>query len=77
MSTSTVDSRKRLVLPEGRPGDVYDIQKEDEGRFVLVRLEKPGPPVRKSRKACLSAMRKAPLRPTMSWEELRKLTREP
>lgn len=77
MATSTVDSRKRLVLPEGRPGDVYDIQKEEEGRFVLVRLEKPAPPVRKSRKACLAAMRKAPLRPTMSWEELRKLTREP
>lgn len=77
MATSTLDSKKRIVLPDGRPGDVYDIQKEDEGRFVLVRLEKPEPRVRKSRKACLAAMRKAPLRPTMSWEELRKLTREP
>jgi len=30
----------------------------------------------KKRAACLKAMREAPLRPTMSWDELRKVTRE-
>ena len=77
MSTSTVDSKKRIVLPSGRPGDVFDIQQQAEGLFLLVRLEKPEISQRLSRGACMEAMRKAPLRPTMTWEKLRELTREP
>ena len=77
MSSSRVDAKKRILLPNGRPGDVFDIQQQADGRFLLVRLEKPEPPHRKSRRACLEAMRTAPLRPTKSWEELRELTREP
>jgi hypothetical protein len=77
MAVSTLDSKKRLVLPEGTPGDVFDIRKEDDGRYVLVRLERPEPRTRKDRKACLAAMKRAPLRPTMSWDQIRKLTREP
>ena len=41
MSISTIDSKKRIVLPGGRPGDVFDIQQQAEGRFLLIRLEKP------------------------------------
>ena len=77
MSISTVDSKKRIVLPGGRPGDVFDIQQQAEGRFLLIRLEKPKRTKRMSKKACMEAMRKAPLRPTMTWEKLRELTREP
>ena len=77
MSISTIDSKKRIVLPGGRPGDVFDIQQQAEGRFLLIRLEKPKRAARMSRKACMEAMRKAPLRPTMTWEKLRELTREP
>jgi bifunctional DNA-binding transcriptional regulator/antitoxin component of YhaV-PrlF toxin-antitoxin module len=77
MSTSKVDSKKRIVLPNGRPGDVFDIQQEADGRFVLVRLQKPERGRQMSRAECLKAMRAAPLRPTVSWEELRELTREP
>lgn len=77
MSSSKVDSKKRIVLPNGCPGDVFDIQQQSEGRLLLVRLEKPEPPHRKSRQACLEAMRTAPLRPTKTWKELRELTREP
>jgi bifunctional DNA-binding transcriptional regulator/antitoxin component of YhaV-PrlF toxin-antitoxin module len=77
MSTSTVDSKKRIVLPGGRPGDVFDIQQQREGRFLLVRLEKPERTERLSKEACMEAMRNAPLRPTMAWDQLRKVTREP
>ena len=77
MSTSTVDSKKRIVLPSGRPGDVFDIQEQADGRFLLVRLEKPKPAEPMSRETCLRAMRSAPLRPKMTWEELRELTRKP
>ncbi len=77
MSISTVDAKKRIVLPGGRPGDVFDFQQQDEGRLLLVRLKKPERAARMSRAACVKAMRKAPLRPTMPWEKLRALTREP
>jgi hypothetical protein len=77
MSIYKVDTKKRIVLPGGRPGDVFDIQQQTEGRFLLIRLEKPARSERMSKKACLEAMRKAPLRPTLTWEKLRELTREP
>ena len=77
MSISTVDSKKRIVLPTGRPWDVFDIQQQAEGCCLLIRLEKPKRAKRMSRKACMEAMRQAPLRPTMTWEKLRELTREP
>lgn len=77
MSIYKVDTKKRIVLPGGRPGDVFDIQQQTEGRFLLIRLEKPERSERLSKKACLEAMRKAPLRPTLTWEKLRELTREP
>ena len=77
MSTYTVDTKKRILLPGGRPGDVFDIQQQAEGRFLLIRLEKPERNEHMSKKACMEAMRKAPLRLTMTWEKLRDLTREP
>ena len=77
MSTSKVDSKRRLVLPDGQPGDVFDIQRQADGRYLLVRLEKPEPPDRPTKKACLDAMGDSPLQPTMTWEELRDLTRKP
>ena len=77
ISTSRVDSKKRVVVPSGKPGEVYDVQRQSEGRLLLVRLKRPerGEPM--SKKGCLAAMRKAPLRPRMGWEQLRQITREP
>jgi len=77
MSTYKVDTKKRIVLPAGRPGDVFDIQQQAEGRFLLIRLEKPENGGQMSKKACMESMRKAPLQPTMTWEKLREMTREP
>ncbi len=77
MSTSKMDSKKRIVLPGGQPGDVFDIQQQDNGRYLLVRLERPESREHMSREACLDAIDAAPLRPAMSWEQLRQLTREP
>ncbi|NUM52375.1 MAG: hypothetical protein HUU46_01905 [Candidatus Hydrogenedentes bacterium] len=76
MAIARVDSKKRVVLPNGRPGEVYDVQQQDDGRVVLVRLETPKPLPRVGRKACLKAMNEAPLTPVMSWEQLRGITRE-
>ncbi len=77
MSTSTVDSKKRVVLASGKQGEVYDVQSQGEGRLLLVRLERPRRKKHMNKKACLAAMNKSPLRPTMGWDQLRRTTREP
>jgi len=76
MSTSTVDAKKRIVLPSGKPGEVYDLQRQDDSHWLLVRLERPEHSEHVSRKDCLAAMRRAPLRPRMDWKKLRRLTRD-
>lgn len=75
--TTKADAKRRIVLPEAQPGDVYDIQKQRDGQYLLVKLERPKPRRRLSKEECLRAMDEAPLQPTMSWDELASLTREP
>lgn len=74
--TTKADSKRRVVLPGARPGDVYEVQKQGEGRFILIRLERPEPKAALSREECLRAMAAAPLRLKMSWDELKSMTRE-
>jgi len=76
MSTQELDSQKRIVLPEGQPGDVYDILPQGEGRFLLVRLEEAVPKRPKTKEEVRRAIEENPLGLTMTWEELRKITRE-
>ena len=75
--TTTADSKKRIVLPTARPGDVFDVQRQGEGQFVIVRLARPEPRARLTKAQCLRAISAAPLHPTMDWETLKGLTREP
>ena len=77
MNTALVDAKKRIVVRPGKPGEIYDVQCQSPGRLLLVRLERPARAVSMDRRGCLAAMEKAPLRPMMSWEELRRMTREP
>jgi hypothetical protein len=77
MSTQELDSEKRIVLPDGRPGDVFEIQPQGEGRFLLVRQTSPEPSGRKkSREEIMDAIENSRIQMTMSWDELRKITRE-
>jgi hypothetical protein len=41
--TVTTDSKKRVVLPLAKPGDVFDVSPSADGKIVLTRLvpEKP------------------------------------
>ena len=77
MAISTADSKRRVVLPAARPGDIFDIQSQGEGRFLLVRLERPEPGPGMSLDSCLEAIAAAPLRPKMTWDSLKAVTREP
>jgi len=64
-------------LPGAKPGDVFDIQSQGDGRLVLVRLESPEPGPRMSKARCLEAISSAPLRSTVGWDSLKEMTREP
>jgi hypothetical protein len=75
MTTAKLDEQRRIVVPEGHPGEEYEIQKQDEGRFLIVRIKRPSAKPRTPEER-LKAMDENPLSPSMSWEELRKLTRE-
>lgn len=76
MNTQTLDSEKRIVLPEGHPGDVFEILPQGEGQFLLVRVEQPARK-RMTQEESREAILRSPLSPMMSWEELRQITREP
>ena len=71
------DAKRRVVIPGAEPGDVFDIHPDGKGRYVLVRLYRPEAEPRMSRQDCLDAITGSPLRSTLSWDELRRLTREP
>lgn len=77
MATSTADAKRRVVIPAASPGDVFEIQSQGEGRLLLVRLERPKPEPGMSMERCLEAMAAAPLRPKLTWDSLKALTREP
>lgn len=77
MAISTVDEKQRVVLPAAKPGDVFDIQSQGEGRLLLVRVERPTPEPGMSMESCLKAIAAAPLRPKMTWDSLKATTREP
>lgn len=77
MAISTADAKRRVILPTAKPGDVFDIQSQGEGRLLLVRLEPPKPGPGMSMARCLEAIVAAPLQPKMTWDALKAITREP
>ncbi len=77
MSVTRADAKKRVVLPGVEPGDVFDVRRQEDEQFVLVRLQRPKATSGKSRAACMEAMHRSPLSLALSWEQLRRSTREP
>lgn len=45
MTTTKADSRKRVVVPRAKPGDVYAIQENADGSFTLT-VVKPAEPAK-------------------------------
>ena len=74
MLTTRADEKRRVILPEVEPGDLFEIRRPGNGDFILVR--RPSQP-RMSRAERLEAMARTPFKMRMSWEELRRLMREP
>ena len=75
--TVIADSKKRVVMPGARPGDVFAFEDEGNGHFLLVRLKKPAPPKKKTRAQVLAALKASKMKFDLSWDELREMTREP
>jgi hypothetical protein len=65
------------VVPDAQPGDVFAYEDLGNGHFHLVRLNLPSPPKRKTRAQVRKALATSKLKFDLSWDELRKLTREP
>lgn len=77
MKTVTADQKRRVPLPGAEPGDVFDVQITQEGSYVLEKLIRPSRLERPSAEQVRRALQAAPLTPSLSWEELRRQTREP
>ena len=41
MHTLVVDRKKRVRLPEAKPGQVFCLEQQDDGSLVLIPLKKP------------------------------------
>ena len=76
MSTIIADQKKRVVLPNARPGDVFAVNQDQAGRWILVRLLPEKPKRRLLSSQVANAMRETPLHPTLSWKQLKRTTRE-
>jgi hypothetical protein len=74
--TLTADSKKRVVIPGAKPGDVFSCDQTDN-TVVLRRVYRRSLRKKFTKARALKAIRTMKFKPAMSWEELRKLTREP
>jgi hypothetical protein len=74
--TVRADTKKRVVVPDALPGDVFAYEDQGNGHFQLVRLNMPVPPKRKTRAEVRKAIANSKLKFDMSWDELGEVTRE-
>lgn len=74
--TLTADAKKRVVIPGAAPGDVFACEQTEQG-VLLKRIYRRTRKKKPTKKEVLQAIRNWKFIPAMSWEELRKLTREP
>ena len=75
--TVIADSKRRVVMPGARPGDVFACEDAGNGHFLFVRLNKPMPPKKMNRTEIRKAIATSKMKFDLTWDELRKLTREP
>jgi hypothetical protein len=74
--TIKADKKRRVLVPDAQPGDVFAYENLGGGRFALARLTVPEPPRKKTKREVLAAIKASQLR-FIPWDELRKITREP
>ncbi len=75
--TIKADSKKRVVVPDARPGDVFVYEDQGNGHFHLMRLTAPEKPKKMTRAQVEKAIANSKLKFDLTWDEMRKWTREP
>jgi hypothetical protein len=70
----TVDEHKRVILPQAKPGDVFEVEARSDGAILLTRVEQRQKPTREQVQKALDNWS---AKTDMTWEELRQMTREP
>ena len=71
------DAKKRIRIPAVHPRDVYHPETLTRDLIVLRRIEPPKPQKRMTREEIERAIKNSPIKFNVSYDELRKLTREP
>ena len=77
MITIRADDKKRIRIPAARPRDVYHPETLTRDLIVLRRIEPPKPRKRMTREEILRAIESSTIEFNITFDELRKLTREP
>jgi len=77
MITLRADAKKRIRIPAVRPRDVYHPETLTRDLIVLRRIEPPKPQKRMTAAEIGRAIENSPIKFNVSYDELRKLTREP
>ena len=75
MKTATTDQKRRIVIPNAEPGEIYCIREIEPGHLELTKMV-PVSQNRKSPAELRVLLNEQPLTPSMSWESLRRSTRE-
>ena len=75
--TIKADSRKRVVVPDAHPGDVFLYEDQGNGHFHLTRLMVPDQPKKMTRTQVEKAISNSKLKFDLTWDEMRNWTREP
>ncbi len=75
MKTVTTDQKRRIVIPNAEPGEVYSVREIDPGHLELTRMI-PAPRESKSASELRKLLKEDALTPAMNWEALKQLTRE-
>jgi hypothetical protein len=75
MSTVKVDEAKRIRLPVLNPGDYYEADYRGPEEIVLRRVGEPKGKAHMTHAEALEAIKRSPLRFTVSWDRLRVETR--
>jgi hypothetical protein len=76
MSVARLDAKRKLEVPGGEPGQLFRIEEQGSGRFVIERVAEPERK-KKTAEQIIAAIKANPICPNMTWEELRAMTREP
>lgn len=72
---ATTDQKRRIVLPYAKPGEVYAVRQLAGGKLELS-LMAPAAGKKHSKPEIENLLKSCALTPRLSWEDLRRTTRE-